>query len=183
MVKIFLDELYKTFKTIITYDDDSIMIGVLFSTMGTFLTYIIGGFDYPLLMLVGFVITDYITGFISGAKNNKISSDIMYWGIIRKVSQLLVVALGVALDRLMNTDTMVIRLMIIYFYIGMEGISILENLVNIGVKVPKKLVLILEKIRENDQAQSNECIRDETNNALVEFGVKKRKKNLGQEVD
>jgi toxin secretion/phage lysis holin len=180
MLKIFLTGLYKSIRTIASHDTSSITIGVAMATLGTFITYILGGFDYPLLMLIGFIALDYITGILSSAKNKKLNSDIMYWGIIRKISQIVIVGLAVSLDRLMQTDLLIIRLMVIYFYIGMEGISILENLVFLGVKVPKKLVTLLEKIQDDETGKTNEDIRDETCNELVAFGVKKHKKELGK---
>jgi len=132
-----------------------------------------GGFDYPLLMLLGFIVLDYATGLIAGIKNKVVQSDTMYWGIIRKVSQLLIVAVAVAIDRLMHTDSMVVRLMAIYFYIGMEGISILENMVKIGVRVPNKLVSILKKIEDSEI--SNEQISNCVDAHLTDFSLKKKR--------
>ena len=173
MIKIFLEAVFKTVKYSFIKDNVTMTIGVIISSIGTFFTMLLGGVDYALIMLVGFVVLDYITGFINSVKNQEVSSDSMYWGIIRKVSQFIVIGIAVAIDRLMGTEFLVLRLMAIYFYIGMEGISLLENLVGMGVPVPGKLISVLEQIKKEEV--SNKQIRDESNEKLAEFSIKKRK--------
>jgi toxin secretion/phage lysis holin len=174
MIKIFLEGLFKSFKAAtVTHDTYSITFGIFISTVGTILSYLLGGIDYALLMLVGLVVMDYTTGLLSAIKHKRLNSDSMYWGIIRKVSQFVIVGFGVGLDRLVGNDSFVFRLMVIYFYIGMEGISLLENFVELGVPVPQKLVEILEQIRKEEVSISQ--IKDETNAKLDDFSIKKKR--------
>jgi toxin secretion/phage lysis holin len=163
-LKIFALGLWTTFKATVFHDDLSTGFSLIVATIGSAITFLLGGYDYPFLMLIGFIILDYATGFICAAKKRKINSDTMYWGLTRKIFEVVMVGIAVALDRLFNNPVMVIRLMVIYFYIGMEGISVLENMVKLGVKVPPKLVSILEHIEEKEV--SNEEIKDKINAKL-----------------
>lgn len=118
--------------------------------LGSILTYIFGRWDTPLTVLVIFMVLDYITGIISGVVQNKLSSSIGFKGILRKASMLLVLIIAVLLDRLLNGNTWVFRTLVCYFYIANEAISLLENVVKIGVPVPKKLVNTLEQLKSKN---------------------------------
>ena len=62
----------------------------------------------------------------------------------------IVVGLAVGLDHAMGTQGS-IRMLAILFYIGTEGISILENAVDLNVPIPEKLKNMLLKMQENDE--------------------------------
>ena len=180
MIKIFIKSVLLSAKASLFHDSTSNIVGMVVASIGTVISMLVGGWDYPLLMLLGFIVLDFATGLIASAKNKVIQSDAMYWGIIRKVSQLFVVAIAVAIDRLMHTESFVIRLMAIYFYIGMEGISILENMVKIGVRVPNKLIDVLKKIEDNEI--SNDKISELVDTQLLDFSInKKNNKNKNNE--
>lgn len=172
MIKIFIKSVLLSIKASLFHDTTSNIVGMVVASIGTFISMLVGGWDYPLLMLLAFIVLDFATGLIAGYKNKTIQSDTMYWGIIRKVSQLVIVAIAVSIDRLMHTESFVIRLMAIYFYIGMEGISILENMVKIGVRVPDKLIDILKKIEDNET--SNDKISQSVEMQLHDFTLKKK---------
>jgi toxin secretion/phage lysis holin len=111
-------------------------IPAIFSLMGTILTSWLGGWDMLIQMLVFFVVLDYITGVLSGIKNKNLSSDVMYWGGIRKAITLVVIMIAFMFDMLLNNSEPVFRTIAIYFYIGREGLSIIENLSKLGVPLP-----------------------------------------------
>ena len=153
MIKIFFAPMLKLFKGAVIHDDISTLVGVGVSFLGTvisILTGFVGGFDYAMSLLVLFVCLDYLSGFLSAIKRKQLSSDVMYWGMIRKIFQFIIVGVGVALDRLLGNDPLIIRLFVVYYYIGMEGISLLENMVLLGIKVPNKLVEILEQVKQEE---------------------------------
>lgn len=110
----------------------------------------LGGFDIMLQSLIILMVIDYITGIISGVINKKISSHIGFIGILKKMLILLIVCVAVQLDKIMQTD--IIRSVTIFFYLANEGISILENTANSGIKYPKKLISVLEQLtnKENE---------------------------------
>ena len=122
-------------------------INSTFSVIVTTLVYLLGGFDIALKSLIIFMVIDYITGMISAIINKKLSSKTGVWGIFKKILMLSLVAVAVVVDNLTG-ESGVFRTIVIYFYVGNEGISILENLVECDVKIPAKIKDILEQIKE-----------------------------------
>lgn len=116
--------------------------------VGGVCTYIFGGWDTPLMVLVTFMLIDYVTGLISAAVQNKLNSKIGYKGIAKKALILIVLIVAVLLDRLLNKDTWVFRTLVCYFYVANEGISILENCGKCGVPLPQKLLDTLEQLKK-----------------------------------
>jgi toxin secretion/phage lysis holin len=99
--------------------------------------------------LVTLIIIDYITGVLSGIKNKSLSSDVMYWGGIRKAVTLAVIAVAVLFDSMLNNGDPVFRTMALYFYIGREGLSIVENVAKLGVPLPAFISKVLKQINKN----------------------------------
>ncbi|MBY6950361.1 phage holin family protein [Clostridium botulinum] len=120
------------------------------AAIGTWFTYIFGAWDTPLAALVGFMLVDYITGMVASYINDMLNSRIGFKGILRKCIILLVLILGVLLDRLLNDGTWVFRTLICYFYIANEGLSIIENVGKCGVNYPPALKDALEQLQERD---------------------------------
>lgn len=121
-------------------------ISILFSSIGGFLSFIFGGFDNLIITLCSFIVIDYITGVLSAIYNKKLSSQIGYKGIIKKFTMLIVVAVSVLLQNRVGIPA--VRDMVILFFVSNEGISILENVGNTGLKLPPKLKEILKQLRD-----------------------------------
>jgi toxin secretion/phage lysis holin len=116
----------------------------------TFLTYVIGGWDIALEVLVIFMCLDYLTGIISGYIMKTLSSAIGFKGILKKCTIIFILNVAVCLDRLMNNGTWVFRTLVAYFFIANEGISILENSVQMGLPIPQKLIDVLSQIKDKE---------------------------------
>lgn len=126
--------------------------GKLFiTTIGTVITWLLGSWDTALIVLITFMVIDYITGVIKGYVKKELSSDVGLHGIARKFLIILVLIVAVLLDRLLNTGTWVFRTLACYFYIANEGISILENAVVLGLKVPDQLKEALIQLSSKDK--------------------------------
>ena len=97
------------------------------------------------------MVIDYITGIIKAYTRKELSSDVGLHGIARKFLIILVLIVAVLLDRLLNTGTWVFRTLACYFYIANEGISILENAVILGLKVPEQLKEALIQLSSKDK--------------------------------
>lgn len=117
--------------------------------LGTTVTWLLGTWDTAIMVLVAFMVVDYITGLIKGWYTKQLSSNVGLKGIARKFLILLVLMVAVLLDRLLNTGTWVFRTLACYFYIANEGISILENVVVLGLPVPKQLKEALIQLTES----------------------------------
>lgn len=116
--------------------------------LGTGFTWLFGAWDTAIMVLICFMVADYVTGFLKGWYKKELSSDTGLKGIARKFLILLVLMVAVALDRLLNTGTWVFRTLACYFYIANEGLSILENSVSLGLKVPEQLKNALIQLQD-----------------------------------
>ncbi|MGE8037719.1 phage holin family protein [Lysinibacillus sp. NPDC093692] len=98
--------------------------------------YLIGGIDHLIKALVIFVTIDYALGFMVSLVFKKTESKKMFKGLIKKTAMVLMVIAAVQLDSATasgNFNAMIL------FLIGMEGISMIENLGKLDIKVPKFL--------------------------------------------
>ena len=113
------------------------------------------GFPPLVLILIGVMSIDYITGLMCGAvgksaktESGKLSSREAFYGLMRKALVLLVVLLATLLDMAVSmyggfTFSAVTGAVCLWF-IASEGISILENVVAFDLPVPGVLVQLLE---------------------------------------
>lgn len=122
----------------------------LISLIATTFIYLMGGFDIALQCLLIIIFLDYITGILSAIYNKRLNSKIGIKGIVKKVGYLCLVALSVIIDKITG-QTGIIRSIVIYFLVSNDGISIIENLVQMNVKVPKKIKESLEQIRKENK--------------------------------
>ncbi|MBQ3421707.1 MAG: phage holin family protein [Romboutsia sp.] len=119
--------------------------------IGTIFTWLFGAWDMALIVLISFMVLDYITGLIKGWNNKSLSSHIASKGIARKSLIFIVLIVAVLLDRLLNTGTWVFRTLVYYFYIANEGISLLENCAELGVPIPDKIKETLVQLKNNEE--------------------------------
>lgn len=120
------------------------------SVIFTTFVYLIGGFDIAIQSLLIVMVVDYLTGITSAIYNKELSSKIGFKGILKKFSYLCVVALSVVIDNLTGQSGL-IRTLVIYFFVANDGLSIIENMAEMGVKLPQKLIDSLEQIRKKGE--------------------------------
>lgn len=125
-------------------------INDILSVILTTIIYLLGGFDIALQSLLIVMIVDYLTGIVSAIYNKELSSKIGFKGIIKKFSYLCVVALSVVIDNLTGQSGL-IRTLVIYFFVANDGLSIIENMAEMGVKLPQKLIDSLEQIKKKGE--------------------------------
>ena len=130
-----------------TLSDSGVLASISLSTIFTTFVYLIGGFDIAFKSLCIIVVLDYFTGIISAIKCKKLNSKVGLWGIVKKFLYFVMVSLAVILDKIMGSAGTV-RNLVIYFLIANDGLSILENSAKIGVPIPKKLIDILDQLKE-----------------------------------
>lgn len=130
------------------------MILAVVAAIGSMITNALGGWDVSLQVLIGCMAADYITGWLVAAvwkKSNKSATGALdsragWKGLCRKgavfvlvwVAQMLDTALGVAY----------VRAAVCWFFIGNEGLSLLENIGLMGVPFPPFLKNALEALRD-----------------------------------
>jgi len=121
-----------------------------FSIIGTWFVYIIGGWQLLLTILVVFMVIDIATGVIKALIKRKLNSEIGYRGFLKKAAIMLVIILANWLDMLTISEVPVFKTIAIYFYIGMEGLSILENLNQIGVPIPRVISKYINQLAKEE---------------------------------
>lgn len=126
-----------------------IQIGI--TGIGAGLGYFLGGCDGLLLTLLAFVIIDYITGIMCAISDKKLSSEVGFKGICRKVLIFTLVAIGHMIDTYIVGDGSVLRTAVIFFYLSNEGISIIENASYIGLPIPEQLKDILIQLHDREE--------------------------------
>ena len=124
-------------------------LSVALAFIGGWLALFLGTFDGLLITLLVFVVLDYITGMISAGINHKLSSSVGFKGIARKVFIFIIVGIANLIDLyILKGGYSVLRTAVIFFYLGNEGISILENAGECGLPIPTKIRQLLEQLRD-----------------------------------
>jgi len=124
-------------------------ISVVFGVIGGLIISFLGGWDGLAITLVSFIVLDWITGLLKAIYNKNLSSYTGFKGIIKKVVILIVVGVTVLLEK--NMGIPAIREIVMMFFIANEGISLLENVSQIGVPFPDKLKEILIQLRNKEK--------------------------------
>ena len=127
---------------------------VIFAAIGGWLGYFLGGCDGLLIALVVFVAVDYVTGVMCAISDKKLSSEVGFKGICRKVLIFLLVGIANILDVQVIGTGSVLRTAVIFFYLSNEGVSLLENAAHLGLPVPEKIKAVLEQL--HDRAEKTE---------------------------
>ena len=123
---------------------------IAFAAIGGFLGYTLGGCDGFLYALVAFISLDYITGVMLAIVERKLSSEIGFRGIFKKVLIFVMVSVGHIVDSKIIGSGSAIRTAVIFFYASNEGISILENATKLGLPIPDKLRTVLHQLSKED---------------------------------
>lgn len=126
------------------------LINNMISVILTAFVYLVGGFDIAIQSLLIVIVIDYLTGIASAIYNKELSSKIGLKGILKKFCYLLVVALSVVIDKLLGQGGL-IRTLVIYFFVANDGLSIVENMAEMNIKLPKKLIDALEQIKKKGE--------------------------------
>lgn len=130
------------------------LIQFVFTAVGGWLGYFLGGCDGLIIALVVFVAVDYLTGVMCAISDKKLSSEVGFQGICRKVLIFLLVGIAHILDAQVIGTGSVLRTAVIFFYLSNEGVSLLENAAHLGLPVPEKMKDILAQL--HDRAENTE---------------------------
>lgn len=146
----------------------------IITTITGLLSSVLGALYIPVLLMVLSNIIDYITGLmaVKYRQDGGISSYRSMRGICKKVSMWLLVVVGAILDELLMyaapavgfklPGKFLIAALVAIWIICNEIISILENMIDIGVLVPKFLEPIVKQIKRT--AEDAVTLEDEASN-------------------
>ena len=74
------------------------VIKITWSAVGAWIGFLIGGADGLIYMILSFMIIDYITGVLCVISEHKLSSDIGFRGLFRKILILALIGIGILID-------------------------------------------------------------------------------------
>ena len=117
-----------------------------------FQNFIYSGDMYLMYAVLIFMAIDIITGWAKALKNGNLWSTKSVYGAGRKVLALFVVIIGNIIDNILNLNgTLVVIIM--FYYIATEGLSILENLAEMDVPFPEQIKDKLKVMQESHEKE------------------------------
>lgn len=120
--------------------------GAITGGIGVLSSYLFGAWSAALEALVVAMVIDYVSGVLAAYVNPNLAlnSQRGFRGICKKTMILLLVCLAHFTD--VATGQAVICVAVTWFFIGNEGLSIVENAAKMGLPVPGKLKAALEQL-------------------------------------
>jgi toxin secretion/phage lysis holin len=133
------------------------LIVVTFGSIGSLLSFLLGGFDSVMIALLIFMVIDFLSGLILAivfkkskkTESGRLSSQAGILGLTKKIFILFLVAVSTQLDIILGTNF--IRDGTVIGFISMEGISIIENASLAGLPIPKVIKNALEIISKKEK--------------------------------
>lgn len=121
--------------------------GTVVSAIGTAFSYACG-WDGQIEALLCLMLIDYISGVMAAYINPNMSlnSQRGFKGICKKIMIMLLVAVAHIVDRAIGQA--MAQAIVVWFFIGNEGLSIIENAAKAGLPVPEKLKQTLEQLMQ-----------------------------------
>lgn len=127
------------------------LIGRMVALIGILINYFWGGWDVALKTLLIFMAIDYITGILCGYYNRQLSSVRAFEGIVKKIFILTMITIATQLDLITKAEGYM-RSLVLFYYIGVESISIIENASHF-ITIPEKLIDSLEQLQEGNKKE------------------------------
>lgn len=128
-------------------------IQLVFAVIGGWLGWFLGECDGLMYALIAFVIADYVTGVMCAVSDKRLSSEVGFKGICRKVLIFVLVGMANILDMHVIGTGCVLRTAVLFFYISNEGVSVLENAGHLGLPIPARLLNVLEQLHEDAEQE------------------------------
>lgn len=130
-------------------------VGTVTAAAGAAVSHFLG-WDDALEALCVFMILDYVTGVLAAyiSPALRLNSSRGLKGICKKIMILLLVVLAHELERASGVPA--VQSVVVWFFIGNEGLSIIENAAKAGVPIPNKLRETLEQLSSEKKGESKE---------------------------
>ncbi len=134
-----------------------------------------GALGFPMILLLAVIVCDYLSGLTAAWATSSLSSRVGILGIVKKVCYLLLVAVGVIIDLVLQSglDEVLpslfgegchpVALLVIVWLVVNECLSILENLTEIGIPMPGFLSVIVAKLKKTLENRADDDKEDASN--------------------
>lgn len=131
-------------------------IKLLLGMLATYVAGFLGGIDGIMVTLLVFISIDYVTGVCVAIKKKQLSSEVGFWGLVKKVCIIALIGISHIIDLNVVGSGDMFRTAVALYYIGNEGVSLIENCAMMGLPIPKKLRDILAQLKdENDDKKDD----------------------------
>lgn len=141
------------------------LIALIFAAAGAYFRELLG----PVIVLGLVMFADYVSGLARAWIERKLSSRVGIIGIIKKLAYLFAVAVAVVVDWTIQTaaakagldlgNFYMFGLLVTFWLVLNECISILENISAIGVPLPPFLMKIVDKLKQTTEAKGEEVTK------------------------
>lgn len=131
------------------HNTDTLWAGFIGTSTST-LAYLLGGIDNLLMAFIILMACDYVSGIAAGFYDRKVSSKSAFQGLVKKGVMFILVIAANQVDIVTGSGDFA-RNAVIMFLIGMEGISIIENLGRMGIKVPAFLRKTFDQLKDKGE--------------------------------
>ncbi len=128
-------------------------IQLVFSALGGWLGFFLGGLDGLLTALIAFVVIDYITGVMCAVIDRELNSAVGFRGIFKKIVIFTLVGIAHIMDSQVIGSGSGLRSAVICFNLSNEGLSILENSGKLGLPIPERLKEILAQLHNRKESE------------------------------
>lgn len=128
---------------------------------GAIIGFMFGEVTGLIVALTFFMAVDYVTGMIKAYDKKQLSSEIGFRGIFKKVTILCLVSVAHTIDLYVIGSSAVVMSATAMFYIGNEGLSILENAADLGIPLPPPLIKALKQISDVQKKKEDEKEKEE----------------------
>jgi toxin secretion/phage lysis holin len=119
--------------------------GIIGSCIGV-MSYLYGCISEIIIILVIFMIFDYITGVVVALKERKFCKSVGAWGVVKKVMYIILIVIGFLADfsaayliqkiGIKFSTNGALGLCVVLYLIGNEGLSLTKNLIALGLPAP-----------------------------------------------
>ena len=128
------------------HNTDTLWAGFIGTSTST-IAYLLGGIDNLLIAFVILMACDYLSGLAAGFYDKKISSKSAFKGLVKKGVMFILIVVANQVDIVTGSGDFA-RNAVIMFLIGMEGISVVENMGRMGIKVPAYVTKAFEQLKD-----------------------------------
>lgn len=119
------------------------------------IAYLVGGVDELVRALGTLMFIDFTLGVMVAWTLKDVDSRKAFKGLLKKTAMIFMVVAAVQLDNATDSGDFMRNAMIL-FLIGMEGISMIENLGHLGIKVPRFLQNAFTQLKNDNEDKKEE---------------------------
>ena len=148
---------------------ENIFTGVLAAVLAAGIAYM-QELIVPVIVLLCVMVADYVTGMARAWITATLSSRVGIKGIVKKLAYLFAVAVGIAVDWVIQSAAeklgadfggfYFVGLLVTVWLILNELISILENVSEIGAPIPPFLLRLIQRLKKTAEAKGTEAAKE-----------------------